>query len=126
MVKAQNKTQNTKQVQATESKVQGYFLNIVKTNGYTIKKYNQLAEQSVQLNGKIKLYFVPLRNGNLKLCLQGVKLPEASVKGLEILNQNTYPNKYSQRVYFKNANLTEVQEIIDNIISQVIPPVATK
>lgn len=121
MVKAQ-KTQ----VQATESGVQGYFLNLVKTNGYTIKSYNQLAEKSVQLNGKIKLYFVPLKNGNLKLCLQGVNIPKADFKGLQVLEQNTYPNKYNQRVYFKGCDIKQVQDIINNIVAQVIPPVEAK
>ena len=128
MVKTQNKTQNeAKQVQATkESKVQEFFLTFVKGNGYEIKKYNQLAEQSVQLNGRIKMYFVPLRNGNLKLCLQGIKIPKVDFKGVEVLEQNTYPNKYNQRVYFKNASLADVEEFLTNILEQVAPKVAKK
>lgn len=128
MVKAQTKTQtidNTQVQQVVQQTVQGYFLNFVKTNGYTIRKYNQLAEQSVQLNGKVKLYFVPLKNGNLKLCLQGVNIPKIdnNLQGVQVLTQNTYPSKYTQRIYFKGSNLTQVQGLIDNLLNQVLPKV---
>jgi hypothetical protein len=109
-----------------ELSVQTYFLDKVKSNGYTLKSYNQLAECSVQYNGKIKLYYVPLKNGNLKLCMYGVKIPKIDgLQGVQYLEQNTYPNKYQQRLYFKGCQLSNVQGIIDNIITQVTPKIDT-
>lgn len=121
-------TKTQKQNQSTQTQtVQNYFLNFVKGNGYITKSYNQLAECSVQLNGKIKLYYVPLKNGNLKLCLQGVNIPNPNgLTGVQVLNQNTYPNKYNQRVYFKGSNLQQVQGFLNGILQQVLPPVTTK
>lgn len=125
MVKTQqNKTQVQQQNNTT---VQSYFLQWVKNNGYTTKSYNQLAECSVQLNNRVKLYYVPLKNGNLKLCLYGVNIPKIdNLQGVQVLNQNTYPNKFTQRVYFKGSNLTQVQNFIDNILVQVLPKVNTQ
>lgn len=139
MVKTQQKQNTTKtttqqnkgnidtvQVTDTNQTVQGYFLQYVQKNGYTLKHYNQLAEKSVQYNGKIKLYFVPLKNGNLKLCLHGVQLPKNTdnIQGLQVIpNQNTYPNKYCQRIYFKGCKLTDVQTILDNLLVQVLPKI---
>ena len=124
MVKTQNKTQV--QTTQTTQTVQSYFLNFVKQNGYTTRSYNQLAECSVQLNGKVKLYYVPLKNGNLKLCLTGVNIPNFdNLQGIQVLTQNTYPSKYTQRVYFKGCQLNQVQNFIDNILNQVTPMVQT-
>ena len=128
MVKTQNKTQvktdkTIVQTVSTETTVQNYFLTYVKNNGYTTKSYNQLAECSVQLNNRVKLYYVPLKNGNLKLCLYGVQIPDKQLDGVQVLNQNTYPNKYTQRVYFKGCKLSNVQTFLDNILQQVCPKV---
>jgi len=142
MVKTQTQTQNKGITQNTdkvtvqgfditntgkvELSVQSYFLDKVKNNGYTLKSYNQLAECSVQLNGKIKLYYVPLKNGNLKLCMYGVKIPKIDgLQGVQYFEQNTYPNKYQQRLYFKGCQLSNVQSILDNIITQVTPKIDT-
>lgn len=118
-----NKKQQQTTAQQTKS-VQTLFLDFVKKQGYTTKSYNQLAEQSVQLNGKIKLYFVAMRNGNLKLCLQNIKIPEINgLQGIEVLNQNTYPAKYNQRIYFRNCNSEQVTDFLFNVLQQVLPAV---
>ncbi len=118
------KTQKQAQKQ-TGNTVQDLFLNYVKSNGYTVKSYNQLSEKSVQFNGKIKLYYVPLKGGNLKLCLQGVNIPKTEIAGLQVLNQNTYPNKFTQRVYFKGCKPEEVTDFLNNILAQVLPKVSS-
>lgn len=101
--------------------VQEYFIKKVDESDYERKSYNQLPECSVQKNGKVNFYYVPLKNGNLKLCLNGVKIPEyKNLNGVEVIPyQNTYPNKYSQRIYFKDCKLSEVKDFLDNILKQL-------
>lgn len=122
MGKTQEKTQ-AKAVKAETTTVQDLFLLYVKKAGYSLKAYNQLAEKSVQLNGKIKLYYVPLKGGNLKLCLQNINIPKVDFKGVQVLQQNTYPAKYTQRVYFKGCNASEVSDFLDNLLQQALPVV---
>ncbi len=101
--------------------VQEYFIKKVDEAGYERKSYNQLSEKSVQKDGKIKLYYIPLKDKNLKLCLHGVDIPLAeNLKGVEVIPyQNTYPNKYTQRIYFRECELSEVKEFLDNILEQL-------
>ena len=125
MVKTQakEKTQVVAAKASNKQSVQDLFLAYVKNAGYEMKSYNQLAERSVQLNGRIKLYFVPLKSGNLKLCLQGIEIPKVELKGVQVLEQNTYPSKYSQRVYFKGCDSEQVGEFLNTILAQALPAV---
>ncbi|MBR3889119.1 AAA family ATPase [bacterium] len=101
--------------------VQEYFIDCVDKAGFERISYSQLAEKSVKKDGKIKLYFIPLKNNNLKLCLCNVNIPEYKhLSGVEVIpKQETYPKKYSQRVYFKGCNLNEVKDFLDNILEQL-------
>ena len=102
--------------------VQEYFLQRVKKAGFYTRSYNQLAECSVQKNGKVFLYYIPLKGGNLKLCLYNTQIQNyQNLSGVEVIPyQNTYPNKFSQRVYFRDARLSEVRNFLDDILNQVI------
>lgn len=102
--------------------VQDYFLQKVIDAGLETKSYNNLSECSVQQDGKIKLYYVPLKDGNLKLCLKGINIPsETKLEGVEIIQQqNTYPKSYNQRVYFKNCKLNKVKNFLDNLLEQAL------
>ena len=108
-------------IESQEISIQEYFIKKVDESDYERKSYNQLPECSVQKNGKVNFYYVPLKNGNLKLCLNGVKIPEyKNLNGVEVIPyQNTYPNKYSQRIYFKDCKLSEVKDFLDNILKQL-------
>lgn len=120
--KQQNK--ETKQ-QQTMSATQ-YFLNIVQSNGYSVKKYNGISEQSVQINGKIKFYFVPMKGGSLKLCLpintDSLVIPENILKSTPIGKNGefTYPSNYPIR--FKIHSLDKgTQEFINIVCEMFIP-----
>ncbi|MBQ9149612.1 hypothetical protein IJX73_01645, partial [bacterium] len=105
--------------------VQEYFIKKVDNAGFGRKSYNQIAEWSVQKNGKIYFYYVPKKNGNLKLCLPlDIKLgdmPQGVEKDISLGQKGnyTYPEKYPLRIDFIDCNLLEVKEFLDNILEQL-------
>ena len=119
MGKTTKQTVNTQQAQITPI---NYFLNLVKQQGYSVKSYKGLAEQSVQLNGKIQIYFVPLkRNNGIKFCLKGVpngyQINNLKDMGCELQVLNTYPNSYQTRLYVNQFN-QQTKNLIDSIVSE--------
>ena len=108
-----------------EFSVQDYFIKKVDEAGFERKSYNQLADWSVQKNGKVNFYYVPKKNGNLKLCLPlDIKLetiPQGVSKDIPLGQNNnyTYPEKFPLRIYFTNCNLLEVKDFLDNILTQL-------
>lgn len=105
--------------------VQEYFIKKIDTAGFERKSYNQLAEWSVQKNGKVNFYYVPKKNGNLKLCLPlKIKLgniPQSIKKDIPLGQKGnyTYPEKYPLRIDFIDCNFLEVKEFLDNILEQL-------
>lgn len=113
--KQQTGTNQQQQVQTPLN----YFTSLVQQGGYSIKTYNQLAECTVQLNGKVQIYFVPLkRTGGLKLCLKSVN--GLNLNGLQYQQLTTYPSSYTHRVYIHQLT-QQTQQIINTVVNGFTP-----
>ncbi|MBQ7287204.1 MAG: hypothetical protein IJW73_05525, partial [Candidatus Gastranaerophilales bacterium] len=105
--------------------VQEYFIKVIDEAGFERKSYPTISEWSVQKNGKICLYYIPKKNGNLRLCLplsiELNDLPVSVIKEIPLgsTGKYTFPDKFPLRVEFSECILRDVKQFLDDILEKL-------
>lgn len=102
--------------------LQDIFYLYVKNLGYDNKMYNNISEQSIQKNGDIIFYFVPLKDKNsLKICLKNYNFyesPNIEITKPKGRNGWTYPEKYPFKIYLHGKNNDTINFIINYLFKK--------